>query len=189
MDRNQMNDVKKAIDLSAAPGEQVAWGKPKLMVYTWAAVELVIVTNPWQISSKLRTAALRLFGAKVGEGVIFRPRTRVKFPWNLTIGDHCWIGEGVWFHNQDKVHIGHDTVISQETMITTGSHAHRRDMALVTKPVSIGSGVWVTSRCLVTGGVTIGDLALVKPMTVVSSDVAPNSVVGIPSFTVHGTRF
>lgn len=184
-----MNMSPRVIDLSRAPGERAAWDRPKAVVYLWAAVELIFVTNPWQVNSGLRAAVLRLFGAHIGKGVIMRPRTRVKFPWKLKIGDRSWIGEGVWIHNQDEVVIGHDTVISQETMITTGSHAHRRDMALITKPVRIGDGVWITARCLVTGGVSIGDSALIKPMTLVSGDVGPNLIVGSGPSKIEGPRF
>ena len=177
------------IDLSQAPGEGEAWNRPKWMIYLWSATELVLVTNPWQISSGLRTKALRAFGAKIGDGVIIRPRTRIKFPWNLEIGDRSWIGEGVWIHNQDQVTIGHDAVVSQETFITTGSHAHRKDMGLITCPVTIDDGAWVTSRCVVTGGVTVGRSALVQPLTLVNQNVEPNVVIGPPSAHMKGRRF
>lgn len=155
------------IDLSRAPGERAAWGRPSWMVYLWAVCELVFVTNPWQISSSLRVRVLRAFGADIGRDVVFRPRTRVKFPWKLAIGDRAWIGEGVWMHNQDFLRIGHDAVLSQETFVTTGSHRHRRDMALVTRPVDIEPGAWITSRCVVLGGSRIGRSALVRPMTLI----------------------
>ncbi len=177
------------IDLSAAPGERSAWDRPRIVVYAWAVVELLLVANPWQISSALRVRALRSFGADIGEKVTFRPRTRVKFPWKLRIGDRCWIGEGVWFHNQDDIWIGSDVVISQETMLTTGSDAHRHDMGLVTRPIKVVDGAWITSRCLVLGGVTIGQSALVAPMTVVNKDVASNTIVGASRPTVLGIRF
>ena len=164
------------IDLSHAPGERQAWDRPAIVVYLWAAVELLFVSNPWQISSSLRVRVLRLFGANIGAGVIFRPRTRVKFPWKLHIGDRCWIGEGVWFHNQDHIYIGHDVVISQETFLTTGSHAHRRDMALLTKPIHVDAGVWITSRCIVLGGTNVGRSALITPGTVATGDVAANTI-------------
>jgi putative colanic acid biosynthesis acetyltransferase WcaF len=159
------------------------------VVYIWSAAELALVTNPWQISSSLRAKVLRAFGATIGEGVIIRPRTRVKFPWKLTIGDRSWIGEGVWIHNQDQVTIGHDAVVSQDTFITTGSHNHRGDMALITRPVTIEAGAWVTSRCVVTGGVTVGRSALVQPLTRVSSDVPANTIYGSASPGVKGLRF
>lgn len=177
------------IDLAAAPGERAAWDKPKVVVYLWAAAELLFVTNPCQVSSGIRVRVLRMFGARIGKGVVFRPRTRVKFPWKLEIGDNSWIGEGVWFHNQDQIRVGHDVVISQDTMLTTGSHAHRRDMALITRPILIEEGAWITSRCIVLGGAQVGRSALARPMTVVSGTVAPNTVVGGPTCEVLGPRF
>lgn len=177
------------ISLKNAPGERAAWGRPRWFVYFWAVTELVFVTNPWQISSSLRVRILRAFGADIGSGVIFRPRTRVKFPWKLRIGNDCWIGEGVWFHNQDYVFIGHDAVVSQETFITTGSHAHRRDMALVTRPIRIGDGAWITSRCVILGGADIGRNALITPLAVVSGQVDENTVFGPPASSAHGKRF
>lgn len=164
------------IPLAAAPGAREAWNRPRWVVYAWAIAERLFITNSWQVSSRLRVAVLRQFGAEIGEGVIFRPRTRVHFPWKLHIGDSCWIGEGVWFHNQDHIYVGHDVVISQETMLTTGSHAHRRDMALVTRPIRIDDGAWITSRCLVLGGVTVGESAVVKAMSRVDSDVPANAI-------------
>ncbi|TDL46445.1 acetyltransferase [Microbacterium oleivorans] len=170
-----MSDIP-VIDLSKAPGERAAWDRPGWVVYLWAVCELLFVTNPWQISSGVRVRVLRAFGAEIGAGVVFRPRTRVKFPWKLHIGDRSWIGEGVWFHNQDHIYIGHDVVISQETFLTTGSHRHRGDMALVTRPIIIEDGAWITTRCLVLGGITIGRSALIKPLSRVERDVTPNTV-------------
>jgi putative colanic acid biosynthesis acetyltransferase WcaF len=177
------------INLANAPGEHAAWDRPKFVVYLWAVFEVLFITNAWQISSGLRVRVLRLFGAEIGNDVIFRPRTRVKFPWKLHIGDRSWIGEGVWFHNQDHIHIGHDVSISQETMLTTGSHAYRRDMALLTRPITIEPGVWITSRCIVLGGASIGRSALVRPMTTVAGNVRANSIVNGPNAEFVGIRF
>ena len=184
-----MSDIP-VIDLSKAPGERAAWDQPAWKVYLWAICELLFVTNPWQISSGLRVRVLRMFGAEIGEGVIFRPRTRVRFPWKLHIGDRSWIGEGVWLHNQDHIYIGHDVVVSQETFITTGSHAHRRDMALLTRPVSVKSGSWVTSRCVLLGGTVIGTSALIRHLTLVDGFEVPAGEVwgGNPARKL-GTRF
>ena len=157
-------------------------------MYLWGIAELLFVTNPLQISSRLRVAVLRRFGADIGDGVIFRPRTRVRFPWKLRIGNDSWIGEGVWIHNQDLVTIGHDVVVSQDTFVTTGSHAHRRDMGLITRPVVIEDGAWVTARCVVLGGAHIIRSKLVQPLSVVRGAIPDNSIaVGNPA-VVTGAR-
>lgn len=190
VDRQSPSDSDvPVIDLSQAQGERESWNRSRWMVYLWGACELLFVTNPWQISSGLRVRVLRAFGAEIGPSVIFRPRTRVRFPWKLHIGARTWIGEGVWFHNQDHIYIGSDVVISQESMLTTGSHRHRLDMALMTRPIHIEDGVWITSRCMLLGGVRIGRSALVAPMSVVDGDLQSNVVArGNPAVEV-GQRF
>lgn len=177
------------VDLSNAPGEGATWGRPRFFVYLWAMVEVLIVTNPLQISSRLRVAVLRVFGAQIGRQVIFRPRTRVKFPWKLQIGDRSWIGEGVWIHNQDFVVIGNDVVISQETFITTGSHSHRKNMALVTSPITVADGTWVTTRCMILGGTSIGKSSLVTPMSLVKGSHEANAILSGNPAIKTGVRF
>jgi putative colanic acid biosynthesis acetyltransferase WcaF len=177
------------IDLSSAPGSGESWGAPAWKVYAWGLAEAVFVSNPLQISSRLRRAVLVAFGARIGSDVLLRPRLRVRFPWKLTIGDRSWIGEDVWLHNQDRLTIGADAVVSQGTFVTTGSHALRRDMALITRPVVIEDGAWVTAGCIVLGGSRIGVSAVVTPGTVVSGDVPDGVVFGAPGGSVLGRRF
>ena len=184
-----MNPDIPIIDLSKAPGERASWGRSRWVVYLWGAVELLFVYNPWQVSSSLRVFVLRRFGAVIGQGVIFRPRTRVKFPWKLEIGDRSWVGEGVWIHNQDMVRVGHDVVLSQGAFLTTGSHALRSDMALITSPISIEAGAWVTSGCVVLGGTSIGQSSVIAPLSVASGEIGENGIYrGNPAVRV-GSRF
>ncbi len=164
------------VPLAEAPGERSSWDRPAFLVYLWGIAELLLVSNPWQISSRLRVAVLRAFGADIADGVVFRPRTRVRFPWKLHVGANCWIGEGVWIHNQDEVRIEHDVVLSQDTFVTTGSHRHRTDMGLVTAPVHVRAGTWVTARCVVLGGTTFGRSALATPGSVVRGEVPDGAV-------------
>jgi len=179
----------RVIDLSRAPGAPDRLRKPRWLSLAWSLVELVLVQNRLQISSRVRVWALRLFGARIGTGVIMRPRIRVKSPWNLQIGDRCWIGDGVWFHNRDRITVGDDVAISQETYLTTGAHAFRTDMGLVTNPIVIEDGAWITSRCVVLGGARIGRSAVVSPLTVVRGEVPPNTIVSAPPAVVVGQRF
>jgi putative colanic acid biosynthesis acetyltransferase WcaF len=141
-------------------------------------IEYLLISNPLQISSTLRVWVLRQFGARIGANVIMRPRVRVKFPWNLQIGDNCWIGEGVWIHNQDLVTIEDNAVISQEAFITTGSHDVYRSMDLVIKPVVIRRGAWVTTRCIVLQGAEIGQNTVVTPGSVVRGPLLPDRIYG-----------
>ncbi len=155
----------------------------------WALVEPLLVRNSLQLSSRLRVAVLRFFGASIGSGVITRPGLRVRFPWKLEVGDRSWLGEDVWLHNQDRLLIGADVVVSQGSFVTTGTHAFRTDMALKTRPIHIRDGAWLTSRSIVLGGVTVGESALVLPNTVVRRDVPANAIFGAADGVVVGQRF
>jgi len=184
-----MDEPVRVIDLSKAPGARQSWDRSSWVVYLWALCELILVTNPFQVSSSIRVRVLRLFGASIGEDVIMRPRLRVKFPWKLSVGARSWIGEGVYIHNQDRIEIGSDVVVSQESFITTGTHAFGSDMALVTRPVVIENGVWITSRCMVLAGSWIGRSALILPNTVVRGAVPAGALFGTPPGQVVGQRF
>ena len=167
----------KTIDLSKSGPGQFRRTRSRLFELIWMIFEVIFVSNPLQISSALRVAVLRLFGAKIGKKGFFR-NFHIKFPWNFEAGDHCWIGERVWIHNQDQVTIGRNVALSQEVYITTGSHDIHRTMDLVTKPVRIEDGAWLTSRCIVTMGVVIGSNTVVTPGSVVYKSLEPGWVCG-----------
>lgn len=179
-DRSNSNSSggRSVIELSEAGLGDFKRTRSKVVEGVWMIAEWLFVTNSLQPSSSLRCAVLRLFGASIGPNVTFRPRTRVKFPWNLAIGRNAWIGEGVWIHNQGRVTIGDNCVVSQESFITTGSHLHRTSMDLVIKPVVICPGAWITTRCIILQGVTIGRNAVVTPGSVVVRNLSADQVFG-----------
>jgi putative colanic acid biosynthesis acetyltransferase WcaF len=81
---------------------------------------------------------------------------RVLWPWKLSIGDDCWIGEGAWLLNLEQITIEHDVCISQEAFLCTGSHRHR-DPAFEhdNAPITIGVGAWIAARANALRGATV----------------------------------
>jgi putative colanic acid biosynthesis acetyltransferase WcaF len=177
--------VIKLSEASSGPGQR----RGKLHQLLWRVVEQLLVTNSLQLSSRVRIAALRAFGAEIGANCIVRPRLRVRFPWNLTMGNDCWIGEGVWISNRSHVHIGNDVVISQESFLTTGSHDARRTMDVRSEPIHIEDGVWITSRCIVLMGTVLRKSCLLKPGTIAQGEVHANDIVGPAPAVRFGQRF
>ncbi len=80
-------------------------GRPLWVRLLWLIVNRVFFLSwfPWPSAVKARI--LRAFGAAVGGGVVFKNRINVKYPWNLSIGECSWIGEGVWIDSLAKVMI------------------------------------------------------------------------------------
>ena len=70
----------------------------------------------------IKIALLRAFGAKIGKGLVIKNNVIIKSPWNLVVGDDCWLGEGCWIDNLDKVVIGSNVCISQVALLLTGNH-------------------------------------------------------------------
>ena len=88
----------------------------------WYFFNVLFMLNPWNPFIGLKRGVLRLFGAKIGKGVVIKPRVNVKYPWLLEIGDHTWIGEGVWIDNLGQVEIGNNVCISQGALLLSGNH-------------------------------------------------------------------
>ena len=96
--------------------------------------------------SSVKVIVLRLFGAEIGQGLVCKPRVSIKYPWFLKIGANVWLGEGAWIDNHCEVNIGSNVCISQGAYIFTGNHDWNDPaFAFFSKPVTIGSGAWITA--------------------------------------------
>lgn len=159
-------------------------GAPVWKQALWFAV-MNLVFFRWWCPRGLRVRLLRAFGATVGDGVFIRHRVRVLWPWKLTIGDDCWIGEDVWILNLEPVTVEHDVCLSQGAMLCTGSHDRRRvDFAYRNKPITVCSGAWVAVRATVLAGVTVGRGAVVGAGAVASKDLEDGETLLAVSRTV-----
>ena len=96
------------------------------------------------LPSRCKAALLRAFGARIGTGLVIKPRVTVKYPWFLELGDHVWLGEGVWIDNHTTVRIGSDVCISQGAYLFTGNHDWNDPrFRFFCKPITVEDGVWV----------------------------------------------
>lgn len=152
-------------------------GRPKAVQALWFAC-MNTIFMPWFVPAGFRVALLRAFGADIGSCVLIRHRVRVLWPWKLTVGDNSWIGEGVWILNLEPVSIGANVCLSQEAMLCTGSHDHRRsDFGYANRSITIEDGAWVGARATVLPGVAIGAEAVVAAGAVVARDVHAHGFV------------
>lgn len=127
---------------------------PRWKVVLWFMTNALVLNNYLPIPSVIKVAVLRLFGAKIGTGVMIKPAVNVKYPWLLRIGNYVWIGEKVWIDNLSEVTIGDNACISQGAMLLTGNHDYRRStFDLVTRPITLEDGVWVGAKSVVCPGV------------------------------------
>jgi putative colanic acid biosynthesis acetyltransferase WcaF len=152
----------------------------------WVLCKCAFFLTPFPWPSALRTALLRLFGAKLGLGVVVRSGANITFPWRFTAGDHVWIGEDVLVLSLAPVTLGSNVCLSQRAFLCSGSHAWRREtFDLRTRPIVVGDSVWIAAHAFVGAGVSIGNGSVVSAGTVVTESVPGNSLVrGNPATVV-----
>jgi putative colanic acid biosynthesis acetyltransferase WcaF len=152
-------------------------GRPYLVEAIWYLVKCALFLNPLPISSALKCFVLRCFGARVGKGVIIKPRVNIHFPWKLTIGNHAWIGEEVFILNFEPVVIGAQCCLSQRAFLCTGNHDYRKpEMPYRNQPITIEDGVWIGAQVFVSPGVTIGSEAVIAAGSIVTRAQPPAMV-------------
>lgn len=119
----------------------------------WYRVNSVFFSSRFPING-FKIFLLRLFGAKVGRGVVVKPSVNIKSPWFLEIGDFAWIGEKAWIDNLVRVRIGSHACISQGAMLLTGNHDYKKpSFDLVTGEITLEQGVWIGAQATVCPGV------------------------------------
>ncbi len=135
--------------------------KPKQIV--WYFVNIIFFKNALNVFSGTKVFLLKLFGAKIGSGVIIKPSVNIKYPWKLQIGDHSWIGEEVWIDNLCEVVIGNHVTLSQGAMLLTGNHNYAKtSFDLITKNIVLENGVWIGAKSVVCPGVICGSHAILS---------------------------
>ncbi len=146
-------------------------GRPAFVEALWVLVQMVFVSS-WLPGSWQRRMALRAFGAQIGSGVIIKPGVRVKFPWRLTIGDHCWLGESVWIDNLAEVSISANCCISQGAYLCTGSHDwSKAGFDLAARPICIGDHAWIAAGASIGPGMSVGEGAVLALASVATADL------------------
>ena len=137
--------------------------------------------------SRLKVAVLRTFGAQIGQGVRIKPGVKVKFPWRLRVGDHCWLGEDLWIDNLAEVRLGSHCCVSQGAYFCTGSHDWSRDtFDLITRPITVHDHAWIGAKAIIAPGVIVGEGSVLGLGSVATSCLDPWTVyLGSPAKPVR----
>ena len=153
-------------------------GRSRFVQALWFFIGLPLLRFPLIPMGIVRRTTLRIFGARLGRGLVIKPGVRVKYPWLLEIGNDCWIGEDCWIDNLAPVALGDNVCISQGAYVCTGNHDWSDpSFGLIVRPVRFESGAWVGARALIGPGVTVGECAVVTAGSVVNK--------AVPSYEIH----
>lgn len=151
--------------------------KNKILRVIWKSVEITFFRWSPRPFHKWRSFLLRCFGAKVGMGVHVYSKVKCWAPWNLEIGNHTGIADGVTLYSQGKIKIGDRCIVSQNSYLCTGTHDYNTpEYNLYTKPIIIGNDCWIAAEVFIHPGVTLPTGVVVGARSVVIASLPEWSV-------------
>ncbi len=160
------------VDLSDYSAATFDRGAGTFKELAWIIVSLLLFRLCPMKLSGLKCAALRIFGAAVGRGVVVKPEVKITFPWKLTIGDHVWLGEECWLLNLAPTTIESNVCVSQRAFLCSGNHDYKSPaFDLITKPIRVERGAWIGASAFVGPGVTVGSHAVLTAGSVATKDL------------------
>jgi acetyltransferase-like isoleucine patch superfamily enzyme len=144
-----------------------------------AAKLLLLKWNGYVPSHHVRRWAYQFLGLRYPANAVIYGGAEVRHPKNIRIGEGTIIGNGAILDGRLGLTIGKRVNFSTGVWIWTVQHDYRSpDFGDSGGPVVIGDYAWISCRVVILPGVTIGEGAVVAAGAVVTTDVAPYSVVG-----------
>jgi putative colanic acid biosynthesis acetyltransferase WcaF len=149
----------------------------KIWRLLWSITQATFFRFSFHTWNRWRIFLLRSYGATIEYSCIVRRTIKVECPWNLTVGEHSCLGDGVVLYCLGKITIGDRVSISQNTYLCAGSHDYsKEDMPLLRPPITIEDDVWLAADSFVGPNVTVGKGAVLGARAVAMRNLDPNTV-------------
>jgi len=152
-----------SVDLSKYSSKGFDRGRPFWVEWLWRLTSAIFFQSGWFPFYAPKRMLLRSFGARIGRGVLIKPRVTITFPWRVEIGDHVWIGEEAWLDSLAAIRIDSHVCISQGAYLCTGNHDYKSGtFDLRCSPIHISKGAWIAAKSVVGPGVTAEEGAILS---------------------------
>jgi len=155
-----------------------------------------------QIGDQVEINALSRDGVILGNNVSIHRNTIIECTGvirnlgeGLVIGNNMGMSPNCFIQVRGKVTIGNDVMFGPGVSVFSEEHGFEQvDVPMIAqqetrKGVQIGDNVWVGTRAVILGGVTIGEGSIIAAGAVVKESVPPYSVVaGIPAKVIRSRK-
>lgn len=113
----------------------------------------------------------------MGEGSrVSAPLSGVRFH-NVSIGRNVIVMPGCLMMSAGGITIENGAMIAANVQLISNNHDLYERQVITCRPVRIGKNAWIGAGATILPGVTIGDNAVVGAASVVTRDVAPDTIV------------
>jgi acetyltransferase-like isoleucine patch superfamily enzyme len=123
----------------------------------------------------------------IGDGTLLEPGCWLTLASEarISIGADCFLNRGTMLAALELIEIGDHVMFANGCFVGDSDHAYDDPDVPVTRqgfvprgPTRIGANVWFGVNCVVTGGVEIGDRAVIGANSVVTRDIPPGMIAG-----------
>ncbi|MFD2965383.1 MULTISPECIES: WcaF family extracellular polysaccharide biosynthesis acetyltransferase [Olivibacter] len=175
--RNNINKESK-VDLGAFNASAgLDRGASRFKEILWYCVKVLFFLSSIPFPNGFKRKILIWFGAKIGRGLVIKPRVNIHFPWKMVAGQNLWLGEEVFILNFEGVSIGDNVCISQRSFLCGGNHNYREfNMPYKNGPIVLDSGCWVGASCFVGPNVEIATDTIIAAGSVITKSTEGNSI-------------
>ena len=156
-----------------------SWYDPGSIILriSWAIVNSLVFNSYLPFPSLFKALILKLFGSKVGSGLVIKPKVNIKYPWNLSIGNNVWIGECVWIDSLASISIGNNVCISQGAYLLCGNHNYSKStFDLIIKDIEILDGAWVGAKAIICPGVVMKEHSVLSVGSIATKELDAFSI-------------
>lgn len=129
---------------------------------------------------EIRQQMSQIIGQELDESFsLFLPFT-TDFGKNIKVGKNVFINSGCRFQDQGGITLGDQVLLGHNVVLATINHDYdpekRGTMHLA--PIVLNKKTWIGSNSTILPGVTVGENSIVAAGSVVTKDVASNTIVG-----------
>lgn len=127
-------------------------------------------------------ALIRELFPHIGENTRVQPPLQVNLGANVKIGNNVSIMYNLLCMSAGGITIEDNVLIAANCSLISNNHDFKIREILTCKPVLIKKNAWIGAGSTILPGVTVGENAIVAAGSVVTKDVAPNTLVaGVPA--------
>lgn len=135
------------------------------------------INHTFPDTDEIRELENELFSNGLPKNSFLTPPFQVDYACQMTIGEHVFANHDLTCMSAGGIVLEDNVMIGPNASLLTVNHDLNDLQVIICKPIVIKKGAWIGSKAIIMPGVEIGEGAVVGSGSVVTHNVAPNTVV------------